>query len=92
MAKIRVHELAREVGKDNKDIIDYLTGKGYDARTAVSAVPDNEVENIRARFGAVKEAAPEVKQAQPEKNAEPKEDKSTLSEKSRREAHAADEG
>ncbi len=74
MTKIRVHELAREVGRENKDIIDYLTGKGYDARTAVSAVPDNEVENIRIKFGAaVKQDAQEKKAAAPAENAEKKE-------------------
>ena len=52
MAKIKVHELAGEMGVDKKALISYLTEKGYSAMTAVSAVPDAEVENIRARFGS----------------------------------------
>ncbi len=52
MAKIKVHELAGEMGVDKKALISYLTEKGYSAMTAVSAVPDAEVDNIRARFGS----------------------------------------
>lgn len=52
MAKIRVHELAAEIGKSNKDIINYLTQKGYDVKTAVSLVPESEIGAIRAHFGA----------------------------------------
>ncbi len=52
MAKIRVHELAKEIGKTNKDVIDFLIAKGYDVVTAVSVVPESEVANVRAKFGA----------------------------------------
>ena len=58
--KITVHNLAKEVGKPYRELIDYLTGKGYESVTAVSAVPDGEVANIRARFG------PEIAKEQPE--------------------------
>ena len=51
MAKIKVHELAKQIGADRKAVVDYLHTKGYDTMTAVSAVPDNEVDNIRSRFG-----------------------------------------
>ena len=51
MAKIRVHDLAREVGRSNRDVIDYLTQKGYEMVTAVSVVPDSEIADIRAKFG-----------------------------------------
>ncbi len=52
MARIKVHELAKELGAQNREVIEYLSGKGYSSvRTAVSAVPENEIENIRSRFG-----------------------------------------
>ena len=51
MAKIRVHDLAREVGRSNRDVIDYLTQKGYEMVTAVSVVPDSEIADIRVKFG-----------------------------------------
>ena len=67
MAKIKVHELAKQIGADRKAVVDYLHTKGYDTMTAVSAVPDNEVENIRSRFGgsspAVKTDGPAAAQA-----------------------------
>ena len=52
MAKIRVHELAKEIGKPNREVIDFLVSKGYDIVTAVSVVPESEIANIRANFGA----------------------------------------
>ncbi|MBR0378682.1 MAG: translation initiation factor IF-2 [Lachnospiraceae bacterium] len=51
MAKIKVHELAKEVGADRKAVVEYLRAKGYETITAVSLVPDGEVENVRSRFG-----------------------------------------
>ncbi|MCR5294971.1 MAG: translation initiation factor IF-2 [Lachnospiraceae bacterium] len=59
MAKIKVHELAREMGVDKKIVVSYLRDKGYDSMTAVSAVPEGEVANIRSRFGGAK---PEARQ------------------------------
>ena len=51
MAKIRVHDLAKEIGRTNRDVIEYLTSKGYDVMTAVSVVPESEIAGIRAKFG-----------------------------------------
>ena len=53
--KIRVHELARELGKDNKEIVDYLTAKGITGKTAVSLVPEAEVIRLREMYGKKKE-------------------------------------
>ncbi len=52
MAKIRVHELAKEIGKSSKELTDFLNAKGYDFITAVNIVPESEVAVIRAKFGA----------------------------------------
>jgi translation initiation factor IF-2 len=76
MTKIRVHELAAEIGKSNKDVINYLSNKGYDVRTAVSLVPENEIGNIKAAFGVAEKApanaagAPKEQTGQAEENAE----------------------
>ena len=51
MAKIKVHELAKELGADKGEIVAYLRAKGYAAMTGVTAVPEGEVENVRSRFG-----------------------------------------
>ena len=57
--KIRVHELAKELGKDNKEIVDYLTGKGITGKTAVSLVPEAEVIRLREMYGEKKAEKPE---------------------------------
>ena len=57
MAKIKVHELAKELGADKGEIVAYLRAKGYAAMTGVTAVPEGEVENVRSRFGGGKSRA-----------------------------------
>ncbi|MGN0256494.1 MAG: translation initiation factor IF-2 [Chordicoccus sp.] len=84
MTKIRVHELAAEIGKSNKDVINYLSNKGYDVRTAVSLVPENEIGNIKAAFGVAEKApanaagAPKEQTGQAEENAEKQPKKSGI--------------
>ena len=76
MTKIRVHELAAEIGKSNKDVINYLSNKGYDVKTAVSLVPENEIGNIKAAFGVAEKTpanaagVPKEQTGQAEENAE----------------------
>ncbi len=64
MAKIKVHNLAGEVGISNKELVAYLKEKGYEAITAVSLVPDSEIAGIRAKFGASDETASEQPKAE----------------------------
>ena len=49
--KIRVHELATELGRDRKEILDYLESKGITGKTAVSLVPDTEGAKLRDMYG-----------------------------------------
>ena len=79
MAKIKVHELAKELGADKGEIVAYLRAKGYAAMTGVTAVPEGEVENVRSRFGgksrtAAREKA-DVKAGRPEGQEAPKKSK-----------------
>ncbi len=70
MAKIKVHELAKELGISNKEIIGHLNERGYDAVTAVSAIPESEVDGVRAKFGGVvKSAAPKKAEAEASRSA-----------------------
>ncbi len=48
--KIRVHELAAELGIENKEIVNYLTGKGITGKTAVSLVPEAEIVRLRELY------------------------------------------
>ncbi len=72
--KIRVHELATELGLENKEIVSYLTGKGIMGKTAVSLVPEAEVRNLRELYGKKKETpSGEAPKAAPVKNTAPAE-------------------
>ena len=83
MAKIKVHELAKELGADKGEIVAYLRAKGYAAMTGVTAVPEGEVENLRQRFGggksrtAVREKT-DVKTGRPEGQEAPKKSKGVV--------------
>ena len=74
MAKIKVHELAKELGKESKDVIAFLSSNGIEAK-AQSGVEEDMAAKVRANFGgasekpAAKEAAPEKKEAPADKDA-----------------------
>lgn len=51
MAKMKVHELAKEVNKSSKEIIAFLQEKGIEAKAANSSVEDANVELVRKAFG-----------------------------------------
>ncbi|TMK82338.1 MAG: translation initiation factor IF-2 [Actinobacteria bacterium] len=51
---MRIHELAKELGVQSKDILSSLEEMGYESRTASSTVPDEAVPRLRAAGGHVK--------------------------------------
>jgi translation initiation factor IF-2 len=63
MAKMRVHELAKELGIESKTIIEYLGNNGHAVKTSSNSV-DEDVQNlVRKQFGkgaALKNTKPEV--------------------------------
>ncbi|MBE5909739.1 translation initiation factor IF-2 [Pseudobutyrivibrio sp.] len=56
MAKIKVHELAKELGKESKEIIAFLGSNGIEAK-AQSGIEDDMVAKIRANFSDKPKAA-----------------------------------
>ena len=40
MTKLRVHELAKELGMENKDLMEILEKKNVEAKTSMSSIPD----------------------------------------------------
>lgn len=52
MAKIKVHELAKELEKQSKEIIAFLQNKGIGVKVAQSSVEDEAAEMVRREFGA----------------------------------------
>ncbi len=51
MAKIKVHELAKELDKQSKDILSFLQEKGVEAKAAQSSVDDDAAQMVRKAFG-----------------------------------------
>ena len=58
MAKIKVHELAKELDKQSKEVLAFLQEKGIEAKAAQSAVEEDAAAMVRAHFGAA--AAPKA--------------------------------
>ena len=81
MAKMRVHELAKELGIESKQIIETLNTTEYAVKAASSNVDDAAQEIVRKKFGKKPETKPEVKaEAKPEeeKTAERPKKKSSI--------------
>ena len=50
MSKLRVHELARELGRQNREVIEFLKSKGVDVRSHMSMVDEPAVSEVKNRF------------------------------------------
>jgi len=50
MTKIRIHELAKEINRSSKDLIDTATNLGIDVKNHMSTLEDNEVEKIKQKL------------------------------------------
>ncbi|MDE6388595.1 MAG: translation initiation factor IF-2 [Lachnospiraceae bacterium] len=71
MAKMKVHELAKELDKQSKELIAFLQDKGYEVKVAQSSIEDEAIELVRKHFdGAVPGKQGAV--AKPEAKEEPK--------------------
>ena len=52
MAKIKVHELAKELEIKSKDVITFLQEKGVDVKAAQSSIEGDAVEWVKKKFAA----------------------------------------
>ena len=52
MAKMKVHELAKELGIQSKEVIAFLQEKGHDVKAAQSSIEDEQIELVKKNFGA----------------------------------------
>ena len=66
MAKVRVYELAKELGVESKTLLSYLKEKGEFVRSASSTIEPPVVRNIKETFpaelrnGGAEKAAPQA--------------------------------
>lgn len=51
MAKIKVHELAKELDKQSKEVIAFLQGKGIEVKAPQSSLEEDAVVMVRKQFG-----------------------------------------
>ncbi len=59
MAKIKVHELAKELEVQSKDILGFLQEKGIEAKAAQSSIDEDASQLVRRAFGKGAKSAPE---------------------------------
>ncbi|MGA2401019.1 MAG: translation initiation factor IF-2, partial [Syntrophobacteraceae bacterium] len=62
MTRLRVHELAKELNIDNKDLIDRIEKLGFLVKNHMSALTDSAVLKIRQQFAEVRPAAEKVEE------------------------------
>ncbi len=60
MSKMRVHELAKQLEKDSKDIITILKEKGVEVKNHMSSITDEDVEYVQKKFSGAKKKVAEI--------------------------------
>lgn len=96
MAKMKVHELAKELDKKSKELVDFLQAKGYDVKVAQSSIEDEAIALVRGAFGSdgkaeEKAAAPEKKASAPAQQAVPEAKKEEKAPKEKKAAPAGED-
>src|SRR5208337_357856 len=62
MTRLRVHELARELNMDNKDLIDRIDKLGIQVKNHMSTLTDSAVLKIRQQFSEVRSGSEKVEE------------------------------
>ena len=50
MSKLRVHELAKEIGRQNKEVMNYLKTRGLDIKSHMSMVEEPWISEVKNKF------------------------------------------
>jgi len=50
MAKMKVYELAKEMDKQSKDVINYLKDQGVEVKSHMSSIEDSSVSLVKKHF------------------------------------------
>ncbi|MBD5513525.1 MAG: translation initiation factor IF-2 [Lachnospiraceae bacterium] len=64
MAKMKVHELAKELGRQSKELIAFLQDKGYEVKVAQSSIEDEAIEQVKKQFGTAAKPQDDGKKAE----------------------------
>ena len=70
MSKVKVYELAKELGKDSKDVVKFLEGKNIEVKNHMSTISEDEAAMVKKALGGSKASASgdEAKAAPKKKN------------------------
>ncbi|MCD7982398.1 MAG: translation initiation factor IF-2 [Clostridiales bacterium] len=79
MAKMRVYDLAKELGISNKEIIDFLSGQNIEIKSHSSSLDESAVSLVRNKFGKKDSASAETAGPDGEKKKERPKKKATIS-------------
>ena len=60
MAKMKIKELADEIGVNSKDVIQFLNENGFEAKSSTKGIEDEQIAMVRSKF-AKKEEKPKKK-------------------------------
>ncbi|MGI6018416.1 MAG: translation initiation factor IF-2 [Marvinbryantia sp.] len=74
MSKMRVHEIARELGRTNKEVINFLTDRGIEIKSHMSMLEDEQVDLVRKNVSSRPVRPTMEKAVQTEKTVEAAED------------------
>ena len=69
MAKIKVHEIAKELEKQSKDVIAFLQDKGIEVKAAQSSLEEDAADMVRKAFGKGSKASEAKAASMPEAKA-----------------------
>ena len=67
MTKIRVHELAKELNKDNKDVLNFLKENNIEVKSHMSTLEDDAVDKVRKHFQKSGEKTEDAPKEEPKK-------------------------
>ena len=77
MAKIKIHELAKELEVSSKDVVTFLNENNIEVANHMSAIEDEAIKMVKNKFG--KKEAPKAKSADGEKPVERPKKKASIS-------------
>ena len=66
---VRIHQLSKDLGMENKELIELLKSRGYEVKSASSTVDNISAEALREEFAA---QAPQLAEPEPEAPVAPK--------------------
>ena len=64
MSKMKIYELAKELGKSSKELLEFLGEKNIEVKSHMSSIEDKEIALVKKAFGGKTESAKADKQAE----------------------------